>query len=328
MMQRSSGLPVAAAALTRQTGRRINGAPVYALRPPQAGVPPVNAVRLSELPWHRHPAAVVAHAHEFVTLVLVDKGESELRVGDRENTVVRGDLLIIAAGEVVNPGSAHQRHPAGGVDGWVAFFDPHVLTGSSIVPPSWSRQPLLLPSGRGPSAPQHLHVPESDMAAWLARFDSLNTELARRRDGFAEAALAHLVLLMVDVARVAERTGPTERLRDEPLLAKVFTVIDERYHEQLSLRDVATAVALTPGHLSTVVGRRTGRTVQQWITERRMAQARKLLTDSTAPVAAIARRVGYQDASYFIKHFRRAHQATPGQWRDAARPGSAVLPPY
>ena len=79
-----------------------------------------------------------------------------------------------------------------------------------------------------------------------------------------------------------------------------------------SLRDVAAEVALTPGHLSTVVGRRTGRTVQQWITERRMAEARTLLTDSTAPVAAIARRVGYQDASYFIKHFRRAHQVDPG----------------
>ena len=326
MMQRSSGELIDAEGLTRPTGRHINGAPVYALGPVRAGVPAVNAARLADLPWQRHPGTIGAHAHDFVTLVLIDRGDGELSVGDRTNPVLPGDLLIIAPGEVVTPGSARQHQQAGGVDGWVVFFDPHLLTGSSIVPPSWSRQPLLLPSGRGPSAAQHLHVPDSETPAWVARFIALHAELADRRDGFAEAALAHLILLLVDVARLAERTGPTERLRDEPLLAQVFAVIDERFRDQLSLRDVAAAVSLSPGHLSTVIGRRTGRTVQQWITERRMAEARTLLADSTAPMAAIARRVGYQDASYFIKHFRRAHQVTPGQWRDAARAGSATSP--
>jgi len=317
-MQRSSDVPDDAGVRTRQTGRQIDGAPVYAFAP-RAGLPPVSVVRLSVLPWGRHPGMVGAHAHDFVTLVLVDQGDSELGVDGRVNRVLPGDLLIIAPGEVVTPGTAHSHRRADGVDGWAVFFDPHLLTGSSIIPPSWSRQPLLLPTGRGPSAAQHLRVPEEEMVAWLARFACLHAEQAERRDGFTEAALAHLVLLLVDVAMLAERTGPTERLRDEPLLAKVFAVIDERYSDQLSLRDVATEVALTPGHLSTVVGRRTGRTVQQWITERRMAEARTLLTESTAPVAAIARRVGYQDASYFIKHFRRAHQVTPGQWRDTSR---------
>ncbi len=318
VMQRSSVDPLDAGARTRETGQQINGAPVYALAP-RAGLPAVGAARLSELPWLRHPGTLGAHAHDFVTVVLVDRGDSELWVGGRNNRVLPGDLMIIAPGEVVTPGTAHPHHGIGGVDGRVVFFDPHLLTGGTSIPPSWSRQPLLLPRGPGPSIAQHLHVPETEMPGWLARFASLQGELAERRDGFTEAALAHLVLLLVDVARLAERTGPTTRLRDEPLLAKVFAVIDERYRDQLSLRDVAAEVGLTPGHLSTVVGRRTGRTVQQWITERRMAEARTLLTESTAPVAAIARRVGYQDASYFIKHFRRAHQLTPGQWREVSR---------
>jgi len=325
-MQRSSVSIADAGATTRETGRQIDGAPVYALAT-LAGVPPVNVARLADVPWRRHPEVLGAHAHDFVTLVLIDRGDSELVVGGHGNRVSPGDLLIIAPREVVTPGSNHPHHGSGSIDGWAVFFDPHLLTGSSIVPPSWSRQPLLLPSGRGSSAVQHLHVPESERPAWAARFSCLHQELASRRDGFTEAVLAHLMLLLVDVARLAERTGPTERLRDEPLLAQVFAVIDERYRDQLSLRDVAREVALTPGHLSTVVGRRTGRTVQQWITERRMAEARTLLTDSTAPVAAIARRVGYQDTSYFIKHFRRAHQLTPGQWRDAARAGSPGVGP-
>jgi len=100
----------------------------------------------------------------------------------------------------------------------------------------------------------------------------------------------------------------------EPLLAAVFDVVDARFHEPISLRDVADAVGLTTGHLTTVVGRRTGRTVQQWITERRMREARRLLADTDLTVTEIAPRVGYREAGYFVRRFRTAHGVTPGAW--------------
>ena len=317
-MQRSSDVPDDAGARTRQTGRQIDGAPVYAFAP-RAGLPPVSVARLSELPWGRHPGMVGAHAHDFVTLVLVDQGDSELGVGGRVNRVLPGDLLIIAPGEVVTPGTAHPHHRADGVDGWVVFFDPHLLTGSSIIPPSWSRQPLLLPTGRGPSAAQHLHVPESrwrrgsrDSPACTRNWPSGGTASPRPRSRISCCCWS-------TSPGWPNAPAPPNGCVTSPCWQRFSPSSTSATRDQLSLRDVATAVALTPGHLSTVVGRRTGRTVQQWITERRMAEARTLLADSTAPVAAIARRVGYQDASYFIKHFRRAHQVTPGQWRDASR---------
>ena len=83
------------------------------------------------------------------------------------------------------------------------------------------------------------------------------------------------------------------RRSGEPMLADVFAVIDRRLGERLSLRDVAHEVGMTPGHLTTVVRRRTGRTVQEWIIERRMAEARILLEETDLPVAEIARRVGF-----------------------------------
>ena len=48
------------------------------------------------------------------------------------------------------------------------------------------------------------------------------------------------------------------RLNDEPVLAEVFGCIEERYRDPVSLKDVARAVSLTPGHLTTVVRRKTG----------------------------------------------------------------------
>ena len=105
------------------------------------------------------------------------------------------------------------------------------------------------------------------------------------------------------------------RRSGEPLLADVFAVIDRRHAEPMSLRDVAREVGMTPGHLTTVVRRRTGRTVQEWIIERRMAEARSLLADTDLPVGEVARRVGMSDPGYFSRQFRRTHGMSPRRWR-------------
>jgi AraC family transcriptional regulator, transcriptional activator of pobA len=149
---------------------------------------------------------------------------------------------------------------------------------------------------------------------------ALDLELNQRHDGYREAVLAHLTLLLVNLSRLAADVVEDLRLKDETLLAEVFGFIEERYHEPISLRDVARAVSLSRGHLTTVVRRKTGRTVQEWIVERRMAQARRLLIETDLPVEEVGRRVGYGDPTYFVRSFKRAHGTTPLGWRRAGRP--------
>jgi AraC family transcriptional regulator, transcriptional activator of pobA len=204
---------------------------------------------------------------------------------------------------------------------WAAFFPIDVFG-----PPaagslrSWHAHPLLLPYLTGAAGGvQPLHVPAADRLAWSQRFAALERELTQRSDGYGEAALAHLMLLLVSVSRLATDIAGDLARRDEPLLATVFDAIEARYREPVSLQHIAAEAGLTPGHLTTVVGRKTGRTVQQWITERRMSEARRLLAGSDLTVEAVAIRVGYRDASYFIRTFRRSHGVTPLDWRRAGR---------
>jgi AraC-like DNA-binding protein len=66
---------------------------------------------------------------------------------------------------------------------------------------------------------------------------------------------------------------------------------------------------------TTVVRRRTGRTVQEWNIERRMSEARVLLGGTDLPISEIARRVGVADAGYFARLFRTIHGVSPRRWR-------------
>jgi AraC family transcriptional activator of pobA len=162
-------------------------------------------------------------------------------------------------------------------------------------------------------------VPAGERAAWSERFAALERELRERRDGSNEAVLAHLTLLLVGVSRLSADVAVDLRLRDEPLLASVFERIEAGFRGPISLATVARDVGLTPGHLTTVVGRRTGRTVQQWIAERRLAEARRLLAETDLTVAAVGEAAGFNDPSYFVRTFRRAHALTPLRWRRAGR---------
>jgi AraC family transcriptional activator of pobA len=162
-------------------------------------------------------------------------------------------------------------------------------------------------------------VPAAERDGWSGRCAALDRELRDRRDGYAEAAIAHLTLLLVDLTRLVLDVTRELRLSPDPLVAAVFAYIEERYAAPISLRDVARAVGLSPAHLTTVVGRRSGRTVQQWIVERRMAEARRLLAQTDLTVEAVGRRVGYSDPSYFVRMFRRRHAVTPLRWRRAGR---------
>jgi AraC-like DNA-binding protein len=304
---------------TRMLARRGDGPPIYTYDV-VPGVPPVSAIRLGRALAPGGLPQTHSHAHDFLVLAYFERGGGSLRLGERQWRVEAGDVYVIAPAEVV--GAGDDASGLAEAEGWAVFFPPEVL--GSQAPGaflSWRAHPLLFPFVRGAAGGAHrLMVPAAERSAWSERFVALNLELHGRRDGYREAALAHLALLLVSVSRLAVDVAGDLRLQDEPLLAEVFGVIEERYGEPLSLKDVARAVSLTPGHLTTVVRRKTGRTVQQWILERRMAQARRLLVETDLAVEEIGRRVGYGDPGYFVRHFRRAHGATPRSWRRASRP--------
>jgi AraC family transcriptional activator of pobA len=237
------------------------------------------------------------HIHDFPALCYVP---------------LAGLVYVVAPGEVLDPGQLGYLG-----DGVAVLFDPAALGEDALSPwPAWRAHPLLFPFLHGHAGGVlRLEVPAARRPMWDNAIRSIETELTAGEQGYRQAALAHLTLLLIELARLARDVVADLRRSGEPLLAEVFAVIDQRHGEALSLRDVAGELGISPGHLTTVVRRRTGRTVQEWIIERRMAEARKLLAETNLPVAEVARRVGVSDPGYFSRLFGRAHGTSPRKWR-------------
>lgn len=229
-----------------------------------------------------------------------------------------GLVYVVAMGATVDPAGVESTE-----DGVAVFFDPAAVGDNGASPwMAWRSHPLLrLFLHEGEGGLLRLEVPAADRLAFITTLDLMKYELVQRKEGYREAVSALLTLLLVNLTRVADDTIGELRHGDEPLLAEVFATIDRRYTEPLSLREVAREVSVSAGHLTTLVRRRTGRTVLEWITQRRMGEARRLLTDTRLPITEIGQRVGLPDAAYFTRQFRQAHGASPSQWRRSPAAG-------
>ncbi|MCA1991846.1 MAG: PAS domain S-box protein, partial [Coleofasciculus sp. S288] len=73
-----------------------------------------------------------------------------------------------------------------------------------------------------------------------------------------------------------------------PSLTKVFRFIETNYQNPIGLKEVAQAVGYSAAYLTNLVQQETGRTVNQWIAEYRMTEARLLLLKTNQSVTQIA----------------------------------------
>ncbi len=287
--------------------------PMFALEPAARDAPRVCVEWLDR----DHAMALSGpHGHQFLSLVYFERGGGRQRVGSQEWGVSAGDLFVIA------PGETHDASRLGDAAGWMVEFSADVIEpgGDTTAFLSWQANPLLYPFVRSSGGEvARFEVPPGDRPEWSRRLRSMDSELREKDPGYREAVHAYLTLALVDIARLAQDVVDQLRLQQRPVLAEVFGFIEDHYAEPISLKDAARAANLSSGYLTTLVRRQTGRTVLEWIQERRMAEARRLLVETDESVERIGARVGYDDPAYFARRFRSAHKTTPASWRNANR---------
>lgn len=304
--------------VTSPSGRlrqvRADGTPVYtyAERP---GVPPVSVVPMHDGEAPAPLATHQGHTHDFHVLVYVAAGPGHesagIRVGDRRVRLRPGSLHSVPPGQVV---TAEALHELTGTLAWsVAFTPAAVPTLASLSPLAWEHHPLLaLFAGNGADA----EVPPADRPRWETWLADLAEETSTpTRTGSHEAATALLTRILVASARLAPPDEARAQTSADPLVTGAFEQIEATFRDPVTATEIAHALGYTPGHLTTVLRQRTGRTLLDWLTERRLTEARRLLRETDLPLGVVAARCGFGDAGYLVRRFRARYGITPGRWR-------------
>lgn len=101
-----------------------------------------------------------------------------------------------------------------------------------------------------------------------------------------------------------------------PPVRKAVLFIDLNLGSTFSTREIARDQFISPNYLSARFKAETGKRITDYILERRIAMACRLLSEANSSVQMAASSVGIPDASYFSKQFKRITGFSPLQYRN------------
>ena len=104
-----------------------------------------------------------------------------------------------------------------------------------------------------------------------------------------------------------------------PIVKKTVMLIDSDISAELSLATLAKAQGISGGYLATLFKKETGKTVSEYIRDRRIEHAKYLLNTTHLQVQTVALHCGIMDVQYFSKIFKKQIGKTPKEYREDAR---------
>ncbi|MDE7202870.1 MAG: helix-turn-helix domain-containing protein [Lachnospiraceae bacterium] len=96
---------------------------------------------------------------------------------------------------------------------------------------------------------------------------------------------------------------------------KLMKYINENYRGEISLTGAAQVLNMNSNYVSQLFKKETGITFVHYITQKRLEDAKELLSTTKKPLTDIALEVGFNDTFHFIKTFKKVIGMTPGQYR-------------
>ena len=104
--------------------------------------------------------------------------------------------------------------------------------------------------------------------------------------------------------------------RMHPLIENVIDSIEKDIKKDHSLRNVAKAMNVSPGHLSKLFRQETGITLTEYVNKKKIAYGAFLLKTTNDKVTSIAAMCGIKDNNYFSRLFKKYIGMSPAEYRE------------
>ena len=138
---------------------------------------------------------------------------------------------------------------------------------------------------------------------------------ADEHENWAEAAQ----FLFEASEAVFELLGERENTLTERALNRVIHYIDTHLSEDLPLKTLADVGGFNASYLSRLFRQTCDQTITEYILNKRMDAAKKLLEETDEKIQDISAGTGYISAQSFARAFRNSTGLSPAEWREMHR---------
>lgn len=238
------------------------------------------------------------HTHQFTELFYVLHGEGVFYI-EREKVPVKTDDLII-----INPNVEHteKTFPNNPME--------YIVFGVEGLAFSFAEQNQAY--GRGYS----FYSYGSDKNQFINFAQLMMHEFQDQKPGFEKVCHGLLEVLLVYISRKQSLSVISEssfQLSKECAIAKRY--IDTNYAQDITLDSLAELTHINKFYLAHSFTECIGQSPISYLTERRLAACKELLSSSNLSVTQIATSAGFSSQSYFSQIFNKKVGMSPRQYR-------------
>lgn len=244
--------------------------------------------------WQEKP-----HTHPFCEILFVFAGTGETIIDGVSYTIKKGDLIVY------NPQAVHSESTRNDAGLEMGYFG---ITNFQI-----SDFPFDHLISKDASPILHTGANEEDFQFY---FRSLVKEMCEDEQYNELMAKYWARLILIRILRLANISEA--KFVANAIFTRIHQYLSVRFAEIESMDQICEELGVNKYYLSHVFKKYMGIPPMQYVTTKRIAHAKKLLTESDLTATAIGEACGYKDHVLFFKTFKKLEGITPLAYRKQA----------
>ena len=261
----------------------------------------IDIVTLETIRSSKHFTGV--QRQSFYGIMLTTAGEAQVEVDGHPCIAKKGLVACARPGDVctvLNDNGLDSLELIFERDFLLSFFnDTHFLDGIAYLSPQ--------------RASPYLWLDDTLYNKIIGLYDSILIEL----HGSGKKNLHLLRAMLYEVLMLLQKASPSEEnvTFENDRVTRFRQLVDEHYLTESGVEFYADKLAVTSNYLNRLVKQNLGQSTKQYIQNRRIDEAKRLLRYTELSVADIAEQLNFETASYFVRAFSKVTKTTPLQYR-------------
>lgn len=261
----------------------------------------------------RFLAKAPVHTLSYYDITFITEGEGSFSIDNRTYDVAPHDVVFSKPGEMRKWDTQHIAN------GYALIFEEEFL--SSFFRDSLFVQRLAFFNAEKTAS--KLLLPSELYARMVQLLHEIKTEIDSYRQEGVHVLRALLYESLMLLNRAYLKGTAAEESKKEAgnaYINKFVRLVADHLREQHTVRFYADRLCITPNYLNEIVSLSLGVSAKQYIRNKVMDEAKRLLVYTELPVADIAFELHFSTTSYFVRCFRRYTGQTPLLYRKVHKP--------
>lgn len=224
-------------------------------------------------------------------LLLITDGQTTLSINGCREHIVFGHLIILERGTLIQLTHVNRLD----FSGYLLYFSQYDVTTSTLVTADWANQD-------GYSIQRIPEAIVTDIRITLAKSHHTLPNTLKQ-------------FIFYNLCKEIRQESKTSEYTIEQCLTQTVTYMHQSYHQMITRDELAKIAGYSPWYYSRKFIEHYGQTPIHYLIRYRVFRAQELLLTTTDLSQNIAKKVGFVDAQYFSRQFKRIVGQAPKQFK-------------